>query len=170
MFTTGGIDDNGNNIAQTFIGGNPQSYLIDGYEPFPVDGLTISDDLASYRAVYNASSTLSSNVNVLDAIIFSMMMSGYTCEGGWDTISVPNGGYVHNVLPGYAGTVTVTNLTIDGVQYERYAGSGWNIAFTQNGQYVVPELYGSNFVIEDGMGIVFDYSPYVQYAPVTESN
>ena len=54
-------------------------------------------------------------------------------------------------VPGYAGTVAVTYPTINGVQYERYTGSGWNIAFTQNGQYVVPELYGNNFVIEDGI-------------------
>ena len=170
MFTEGGIDDNGDNIAQTYIGGNPESYLIPNYVVIPVDSLSISASLSDCRDVYNAPNTLSNNVNVLDAIIYSLMFNGYTCRGGWDTVNIPNGGYVHDVLPGYAGTVAVTYPTINGVQYERYTGSGWNIAFTQNGQYVVPELYGNNFVIEDGMEIVFDYSPYVQYAPVTASN
>ena len=68
MFTRGGIDANGNNIAQTYIGGNPESYLIPNYEVIPVDGLSISASLSDCRDVYNAPNTLSSNVNVLDAI------------------------------------------------------------------------------------------------------
>lgn len=92
----------------------------------------------------------------------------------WETFAVP-AKMIHDNQYGKGVWMKLpeddtTNPTINGVQYERYTGSGWNIAFTQNGQYVVPELYGNNFVIEDGMEIVFDYSPYVQYYPVTTSN
>ena len=45
MFSKGGLDSNGNIVAQEFLGGNPASYLAAGYEAYPVDGLSISDDL-----------------------------------------------------------------------------------------------------------------------------
>lgn len=164
MFTPGGIDASGNEVKQTYNGGNPGANLIDDYEAFPADGLSIGALLEDCRDVYGAPSTLSDDVNVLDAIIFSLAANGFSCSGGWDTYSQPNGGYISDVA-GYPSTCNVSSVAINGVSYTKYSGMGWNIAFTQNGSYVVPALYGNNYVITDGMSIVFDYSYYELYYP-----
>lgn len=173
MFTLGGIDANENFVDQEFIGGNPAGYLIANYEPFEATAEYISYGLAAYREVYNSQLGASSPVNVLDAIIFSLEANSYTCTGGWDSYTGPNGdlipgGYVHNVTGArnYPGTVTVTSnaLTKGGVSYDRYSGDGWKMMIKYpNGTYETPEHYGTYYPIVDGMEIIFDYSPYVIY-------
>lgn len=170
MFSKGGLDSNGNIVAQEFLGGNPASYLAAGYEAFPVDGLSISDDLQHYRSAYGAPSSLSNDVNVLDAIVFSLALNGISCSGGWSDYTGPNGdwatgGYIHSV-DGFDATVTVTEnaLTINGVNYDRYNGSGWQVvAKYPNGSFEPLANYATNYTIVDGMEIIFDFSEYIIY-------
>lgn len=170
MFTKGGIDENGKIIAQEFKGGSPENALASGYEAYPVDGATISDGLAHYRAAYSAPSTLSEDVNVLDAIVCSLEFCGFSCSGGWSDYTGPNGdwatgGYIHTVS-GFNESVSVTEnaLEIDGVSYDRYNGSGWQIVVKYpGGSYAPLANYATNYPIVDGMEIIFDYSPYVIY-------
>ena len=170
MFSKGGLDSNGNIVAQEFLGGNPASYLAAGYEAYPVDGLSISDDLQRYRSAYGAPSSLSNDVNVLDAIVFSLALNGISCSGGWSDYTGPNGdwatgGYIHSV-DGFDATVTVTEnaLTINGVNYDRYDGSGWQVvAKYPNGSFEPLANYATNYTIVDGMEIIFDFSEYTIY-------
>ena len=52
------------------------------------------------RPVYGKEANYSENANVLDAIICALMANGLEATGGWDSVNVPNGGYVHSVTPG----------------------------------------------------------------------
>ena len=163
MFTTGGFDpDHGHVIPNA----DPEDYLIYGYEPFPADGLSIAWDLSEYRSCYYGPSTMSDNVNVLDAIVFSLMMNGFTCSGGWDTVNSPAGGYISNVYPGYAQTVYQTQEVIGGVTYVKTYGNSWRIAVKgpNDTDYQALTIYGTSVTIEDGMEIIFDYSPYIVYS------
>ena len=65
MFTKGGIDSNGNQIPQAYIGGVPTSYV----KKVEVEPSKITaSELAQYRNSYSNPDTTSTTVNVLDAI------------------------------------------------------------------------------------------------------
>lgn len=173
-FTMGGMDDNGNKIAQAYVGGDPAESLIDDYTVMPVDGATIATMYDGYRTgVYKAPSDLSADANILDAILCSLELSGYNGFGGWDSYTGPDGtwipgGYIHDVRgpKNYDGTVSVTEnaKTVDGVSYDCYVGYGWQIAVKNaDGEYVPIEHYGTYYSITDDMEIVFDYSYYMVY-------
>ena len=151
MFDEGGFDRQNNTYAkvQKYLGGNPAAHLNGAFtdmEPVELDVATIKAVMD--RTIYAAPSTLSADPNVLDAIIVAFNFYGYdNIQGGWDSNPVEGepGGYINSVYV--------------------YTGSGWNIACTQNGVVKEIESYGSNFVLEDGMVIVFDFSPYRLYYP-----
>lgn len=172
MFTEGGYDpDHGTFKTQEFKDSeNLDKHLFDGMEPLVLDAATVSallfseDGYVGIREVYSAPATLSSDVNVLDAIICALQLNGYECEGGWDSVSTYPGGYVHSVTPNGIPTGGSTKATIDGVEYTKYYGTGWRIAIGQNDEFTTPSKYGTSFPIQDGMIIVFDLSSYVIYA------
>lgn len=171
MFDEGGFDRQNNTYAkvQKYLGGNPAAHLNGTFtdmEPVELDVATIKAVMD--RTIYAAPSTLSADPNVLDAIIVAFNFYGYdNIQGGWDSNPVEGepGGYINSVYPETPSYGPGMKETIDGVEYDVYTGSGWNIACTQNGVVKEIESYGSNFVLEDGMVIVFDFSPYRLYYP-----
>lgn len=179
MFTTGGYNPDHGFINQTLQNLNPEDHLIStsfftGYDTvddiyYGYDRESIAVDLIGCQAVYAPLGYSSTTVTVLDAIIYAMQLNGYTCTGGWDSLTTPNGGYVHSVsddATNYSGTVTVyaEALTVDGVVYDMYIGNGWRIAVKYpGGSFAALEKYGTYYPIVDGMEIIFDYSPYVMY-------
>lgn len=173
MFTKGGINGTtGAQIPQAFSGGDPASHLLTGYTKVTLDIEDItSEQLTTYRGKYNAPTTLSTDVNVLDAVVAALSIRGFTCAGGWDSYSTPNGGYISSVSPNGIPENHVGTATINGVNYTKYYGTGWNLAFTQYNEeteafeYVVPKYYGTRYIVEDGMTIVFDLSAYELYYP-----
>ncbi len=171
MFDEGGFDYQNNTYAkvQKYLGGDPVDHLNGTF----TDMVPVELDVATIKAVmdrtiYSAPSTLSADPNVLDAIIVAFMSCGYyDIQGGWDSNPVEGkpGGYIHTVYPETPSYGPSMKETIHGVEYDVYTGFGWNIACTQNGVVKEIESYGSNFVLEDGMVIVFDFSPYRLYYP-----
>lgn len=165
MFTPGGYDpDHGTFLEQEFRNQETLSdHLFNGCEAAELDGVTIAAMFEFTRPVYGKEANYSENANVLDAIICALMANGLEATGGWDSVNVPNGGYVHSVTPGGIPTGGATTETINGVEYTKYYGNGWRITIGQNGVFTTPALYGTSYNIEDGMTIVFDLSDYVIY-------
>lgn len=159
MFTEGGIDSNGKQIPQAYIGGVPTSY-VKKVEVKPSE-ITASE-LAQYRNSYSNPNTTSTTVNVLDAIACALTKSNLTYTGGWDTYSTPNGGYI-SAVSGFTGNSKVETVEIDGIEYTKYSGSGWNIAFNRGSGFEVPQYYGTSYDVANGMIIVFDFSAYALY-------
>ena len=88
-------------------------------------------------------------------------------EGGWDANPVegPAGGYIHYV-EGQNITYNPTRQeVVNGITYDVFSGTGWNIACTQNGELTALSLYGTSYELVDGMEIVFDISEYEIYYP-----
>lgn len=54
---------------------------------------------------------------------------------------------------------------VNGITYDVFSGTGWNIACTQNGELTALSLYGTSYELVDGMEIVFDISEYEIYYP-----
>ena len=158
-FTKGGIDSNGNQIPQAYIGGVPTSY-VKKYEVKP-SAITAAE-LAGYRASYKNPDTTSTTVNVLDAIACALTKNNYSYTGGWDTWNTPNGGYISSVA-GFTGESKTEEVEVNNVLYTKYSGSGWNIAFNQGNGFEVPAYYGNNYPVTNGMIIVFDFSAYELY-------
>lgn len=105
----------------------------------------------------------------MDAILtaFDMEYPNLTADivCGWDSHTTPNGGYINSIPNGgepvYNATTTTT---LDGVNYNVYSGSGWNIAIgTSSSNISSIEHYGTEYTLTDGMIIVFDYSAYELY-------
>lgn len=172
MYTPGGYDPEHGFIDPTLQPQDPANYPFDETEPVEVDWDSIEvflDDIRDPDIGYNAPSTLSSNVNALDAIWFALMLQGYTPVGGWDSISTTPGGYIHAVYPnGEPTTNPTTIVNIGGVDYYKYSGYGWRIALKYpNGSWQTAGAYGTYYTIVDGMEIIFDYSYYEIYAEVT---
>ena len=159
MFTKGGIDSNGNQIPQAYIGGVPASY-VKKYEVKPSE--ITAAKLAEYRASYKNPDTTSTTVNVLDAIACALTENNLTYTGGWDTYNTPNGGYISSVS-GFSGESASARVRVNGTWYMKYSGSGWNIAFNQGNGFEVPAYYGNNYPVTNGMIIVFDFSAYELY-------
>ena len=102
MFTPGGYDpDHGTFLEQEFRNQETLSdHLFNGCEAAELDGVTIAAMFEFTRPVYGKEANYSENANVLDAIICALMANGLEATGGWDSVNVPNGGYVHSVTPG----------------------------------------------------------------------
>lgn len=159
MFTKGGIDSNGNQIPQAYIGGVPTSYV----KKVEVEPSKITaSELAQYRNSYSNPDTTSTTVNVLDAIACALTKSNLTYTGGWDTYNTPNGGYISSVS-GFSGESASARVRVNGTWYMKYSGSGWNIAFNRGNGFEVPAQYGNNYSVTNGMIIVFDFSAYELY-------
>lgn len=102
------------------------------------------------------------NASVMDAIITAFLYNGYdNISAGWDSYSAVNGGYISNVVP---QTVTTNPVTYyegpNGNMWGNATGTGWNVAYTQNGVIQSAPQYASNIQLTDGMEIIFDISPY----------
>lgn len=173
MFTKGGLDAAGKPADQAYKGGTPTmanvnaNYYILNYEMSIEDIQELVVDSGVRETVYDAPAGL--QTNVLDAIIAAFYYHNvFDIQGGWDAhpMQGPAGGYIHYV----AGQNIVTNdmrqETVNGIKYNVYSGTGWNIACTQNGVISALELYGTNYGLVDGMEIVFDVSPYELYESV----
>lgn len=159
MFTEGGIDDDGNQVLQAYKGGVPTSYV----KKVEVNTSEIdAKTLAEYKASYNNPNTTSTTMNVLDAVACALTKSNLTYTGGWDTYSTPNGGYI-SAVSGFTGNSKVETVEIDGIEYTKYSGSGWNIAFNRGSSFEVPQYYGTSYDVTNGMIIVFDFSAYALY-------
>lgn len=172
MFTKGGLDADGKPADQAYKGGTPTmanvnaNYYILNYEMSIEDIQELVVDGEVRDAVYNAPAGL--QTNVLDAIIAAFYYNNiFDIQGGWDAYPMhgPAGGYIHYVQGQNIETNDPRQETVNGIKYDVYSGTGWNIACTQNGVISALELYGTNYGLVDGMEIVFDVSPYEIYYP-----
>lgn len=173
MFTKGGLDAAGKPLQQTYKGGTPTmanvnaNYYILNYEMSIADIQELIVDSGVRDTVYDAPAGL--QTNVLDAIIAAFYYHDiYDIKGGWDpkpTATCSAGGYIHYVEGQNIVTNTTRQETVNGIKYDVYSGTGWNIACTQKGEISALKCYGTNYGLVDGMEIVFDVSPYELYEP-----
>ena len=127
--------------------------------------LSISDIEANYmettQSLYGAPTEKPDyfkEPNLLDAILAAFFENGIDIT---DSDTVYTGWDVAPQYPVYNGT---TQKTMDGVQYNVYSGEGWNIACgTSASNIKALDAYGTSTALEDGMIIVFDFSPYLIY-------
>ena len=110
--------------------------------------------------------------NLVDAILAAFFENGIditdpnVVSAGWDDHPVVGnpGGYIHSVSPDVPKYNKTIQRTVDGVLYNIYSGSGWNIACgTSASNIKALDAYGTSTALTDGMIIVFDYSPYMIY-------
>lgn len=137
----------------------------------------VFDCLADTQSAYAKPTTTPSSFktpNVLDALLVAFWLNGTDITdsnkvvAGWDANPLEGnpGGYINGVYPQYA---TYDNPypdteTINGVVYNKYSGSGWNIAYGSNASNIAATgTYSTNVTLTDGMIIVFDFSPYCIY-------
>lgn len=141
--------------------------------------LSISDIEANYmettQSLYGAPTEKPDyfkEPNLLDAILAAFFENGIditdsdTVYAGWDDHPVRGnpGAYINYVAPQYPVYNGTTQKTMDGVQYNVYSGEGWNIACgTSASNIKALDAYGTSTALEDGMIIVFDFSPYLIY-------
>lgn len=173
MFTKGGLDAAGKPLQQTYKGGTPTmanvnaNYYILNYEMSIEDIQELIVDSGVRDTIYNPPAGL--QTNVLDAIIAAFYYHDiYDIKGGWDpkpTATCSAGGYIHDVEGQNIVTNTTRQETVNGIKYDVYSGTGWNIACTQKGEISALKCYGTNYGLVDGMEIVFDVSPYELYEP-----
>lgn len=175
MFTPGGIGE-----QPAYRGGIPTSANINAN--FYISNCTISisdvsDCLADTQSAYAKPTTTPSSFktpNVLDALLVAFWLNGTDITdsdmvvAGWDANPLEGnpGGYINGVYPQYA---TYDNPypdteTINGVVYNKYSGSGWNVAYGSSASNIAATgTYSTNVALTDGMIIVFDFSPYCIY-------
>lgn len=173
MFTKGGLDAAGKPADQAYQGGTPTmanvnaNYYILNYEMSIEDIQELIVDSGVRDTIYNPPAGL--QTNVLDAIIAAFYYHDiYDIKGGWDpkpTATCSAGGYIHDVEGQNIVTNTTRQETVNGIKYDVYSGTGWNIACTQKGEISALKCYGTNYGLVDGMEIVFDVSPYELYEP-----
>ena len=174
-FTSGGYDF----VADTFIpsvyqGTNPPSpltYFGNGLTYETYDLATITTNLSSVRAVYDAYGEISGDVNVLDVIIYALVDKVRTPDAGieydWNTYE-PLGGAIYGFQSdgstdyyGYTEYVAP-----NGHKYNHYTGTNWQIAYGTN-SLAAASTYGTNIPATNGMVIVFDLSAYDMYYKVS---
>lgn len=187
MFENGGIGE-----YPSYGGGLPDSTDINSN--FYIDGMELSiSDIQNYymsttRTVYGVPDTSKSyfkSPNVLDAILTAFWTNEHeeyivditnrnALVAGWDdhpTVGNP-GGYINGVSPNYAEYADQYPeiVSINGELYDKYVGSGWNIAYGNSASTIAAsEVYGTSVALTDGMIIVFDYSPFLIYELHTEN-
>jgi hypothetical protein len=109
-----------------------------------------------------ADDPLEGEASVLDAILLAFLYGGFEdITSGWDSINIPNGGYISDVYPQPTTTSLYYYEGPNGNRWGHSEGTGWQIAYILNSSvYDSDALYFSNIPLEDGMDIVFDVSPY----------
>lgn len=147
---------------------------IEDYEVFKENvEFYITDSAFNLKSVYLPSTVQdpqNGKASVADAIIAAVWEiygptfdnGGATVIGGWDSYTTPNGGYISNIM-NYPLTANATTYFEgdNGNKWGHSTGTGWNIAYKYaNGSWTVPTGYATNILIEDGMEIIFDVSPY----------
>ena len=142
MFTKGGLDAAGKPADQAYKGGTPTmanvnaNYYILNYEMSIEDIQELIVDSGVRDTIYNPPAGL--QTNVLDAIIAAFYYHDiYDIKGGWDpkpTATCSAGGYIHDVEYQNIVTNTTRQETVNGIKYDVYSGTGWNIACTQKGE------------------------------------
>lgn len=170
MFTEGGYHNGP--VAQTYRGGVPTSNDVNANFGILNYEVSISDvemliGIGIQEDVYDAPYALPANV--LDAIITAFYYyDQYDIKGGWDADPEEGqpGGYINSVgtvIPAYGDTKQVTE---NGIVYDVYTGTGWNIAVAGNAdsEFSALTMYGSSIALKDGMQIIFDFSPYALYS------
>ena len=175
MFTEGGIGE-----QPAYRGGIPTSTNINAnfyISDYTISISDVSDCLADAQSAYAKPTTTPSSFktpNVLDALLVAFWLNGTDITdsnkvvAGWDANPLEGnpGGYINGVYPQYAtyGNPYPDTETINGVVYNKYSGSGWNIAYGSNaGNIAATGTYSTNVTLTDGMIIVFDFSPYCIY-------
>lgn len=161
----GDFDTDGNYTGGGFTNAN---FYIQDYE-IDIDDIQDYVDNGLQELVYLPANTPYLAPNVLDAITVAFYENGFfNVYGGWDSspISGPAGGYIYDVPPQTLTTNPTTIVTIGGIDYYMYSGTGWNVACTQGSVIDGISSYGTNYVLFDGMEIIFDVSPYIMYWPV----
>ena len=134
-----------------------------------------TDYMATTQGLYGVPDTSVSyfkSPNLVDAILAAFVEKDIditdpnVVSAGWDDHPVRGnpGGYINYVAPQYPVYNDTTQETVDGVQYNVYSGEGWNIACgTSASNIKALDAYGTSTALEDGMIIVFDFSPYRIY-------
>ena len=134
-----------------------------------------TDYMATTQGLYGVPDTSVSyfkTPNLVDAILAAFFENGIditdpnVVSAGWDDHPVRGnpGAYINYVAPQYPVYHGTTQETMDGVQYNVYSGEGWNIACgTSASNIKALDAYGTSTALEDGMIIVFDFSPYLIY-------
>lgn len=181
MFTEGGYDTVAKApVQQEYNGtGLPTSDKINANFYINAYTLSISDIEANYmettQSLYGAPTEKPDyfkEPNLLDAILAAFFENGIditdsdTVYAGWDASPVRGnaGGYINYVAPDYPTYNSTTKETRDGVEYNVYSGTGWNIAYGKDGSSIsAATVYGTSVALTDGMVIVFDFSPYRIY-------
>lgn len=181
MFTEGGYDTAKKAPAKQAYNstGLPTSDKINAN--FYINAYTLSintiktDYMATTQGLYGVPDTSVSYFkapNLVDAILAAFFENGIditdhdTVYTGWDDHPVRGnpGAYINYVAPQYPVYNDTTQETVDGVQYNVYSGEGWNIACgTSASNIKALDAYGTSTALEDGMIIVFDFSPYRIY-------
>lgn len=181
MFTEGGYDTAKKAPAKQAYNstGLPTSDNINSN--FYINAYTLSintiktDYMATTQGLYGVPDTSVSYFkapNLVDAILAAFFENGIditdhdTVYTGWDDHPVRGnpGAYINYVAPQYPVYNDTTQETVDGVQYNVYSGEGWNIACgTSASNIKALDAYGTSTALEDGMIIVFDFSPYLIY-------
>jgi hypothetical protein len=156
----GDFDTSGDYIGS----GNPNAnFYIQDYS-LDIDHVQLYVDYSLKQSYYLPSGEpdpLNGDASVLDAIIVTFLDKGfYSIYAGWDDVNIPNGGYISNVSP---QTLTY-NVTYyegeNGNKWGHATGTGWNVAYTQDGVIQEAEEYTSNIALTDDMEIVFDVSAF----------
>jgi len=159
--TYGSFDTDGTYTGSGFTNAN---FYISDYE-MDIDYIQDWVDSGLKETYYIPSGVtdpMGGDASVLDAILTAFIDNGYyDIAAGWDDFTTPNGGYISNVSP---QTITYNPPTYyegpNGNKWGHATGTGWNVAYTQNGVINEASAYVSNVALVDGMEIVFDVSPY----------
>lgn len=181
MFTEGGYDTAKKAPAKQAYNSDAAPTSDNINSNFYINAYTLSintiktDYMATTQGVYGVPDTSVSyfkSPNLVDAILAAFFENGIditdpnTVYTGWDDHPVRGnpGGYINYVAPQYPVYNDTTKETMDGVQYNVYSGEGWNIACgTSASNIKALDAYGTSTALEDGMIIVFDFSPYRIY-------
>ena len=177
--TYGMFKNEGIGTYPAYKGGLPTSDNIDAN--FYINAYTLSistietDYMATTQGLYGVPDTSVSyfkTPNLVDAILAAFFENGIditdpnVVSAGWDAHPVVGnpGGYINSVSPDVPKYNETIKQTVDGVLYNIYSGSGWNIACgTSASNIKALDAYGTSTALTDGMIIVFDYSEYQIY-------
>lgn len=181
MFTEGGYDTAKKAPAKQAYNSDAAPTSDNINSNFYINAYTLSintiktDYMATTQGVYGVPDTSVSyfkSPNLVDAILAAFFENGIditdsdTVYAGWDASPVRGnaGGYINYVAPDYPTYNSTTKETRDGVEYNVYSGTGWNIAYGKDGSSIsAATVYGTSVALTDGMVIVFDFSPYRIY-------